>query len=36
MNFTVQPGEDATLSLENGKASPIRVVASTMPRRVED
>jgi hypothetical protein len=36
MDFTVQPGEDATLTLENGKASPIRVVASTMPRRVED
>lgn len=35
MNMTVQPGEDATLSLENGKAQPIRVVASTMPRRVE-
>jgi len=36
MDFTVQPGEDATLTLENGKASPIRVVASTMPRRVAD
>jgi type II secretory pathway pseudopilin PulG len=35
MDMTVQPGEDATLSLENGKAHPIRVIASTIPRRVE-
>lgn len=35
MDMTVQPGEDATLSLENGKAAPIRVIASTIPRRVE-
>ncbi|MEX2214689.1 MAG: prepilin-type N-terminal cleavage/methylation domain-containing protein [Phycisphaeraceae bacterium] len=35
IDLTVQPGEDATLNLENGAATPIRVVASTMPRRVE-
>jgi len=35
IDLTVLPGEDATLSLENGNANPIRVIASTMPRRVE-
>ena len=35
IDFTVVPGEDATLTLENGAAVPIRVIASTMPRRVE-
>ncbi len=35
MDFTVLPGEDATLTLENGAATPIRVIGSTMPRRVE-
>lgn len=35
IDLTVQPGEDATLTLENGNATPIRVIASTMPRRVE-
>ena len=36
MDLTVKPGEDATLSLENGEAEPIRVIVSTMPRRVAD
>ncbi len=36
MDLTVKPGEDTTLSLENGEAEPIRVIVSTMPRRVVD
>ncbi len=36
MDLTVKPGEDATLSLENGEAEAIRVIVSTMPRRVAD
>jgi hypothetical protein len=34
MDITVQPGADATLSLEHGAATPIRVIASTMPRKM--
>lgn len=36
ITMTVQPGEDATLAIENGAATPIQVVASTMPRRLEE
>lgn len=35
MDLTVQPGADATLALENGVPTPIRVIASTMPRKLE-
>jgi len=35
MNLTVQPDDDATLALENGHAMPVRVIVSTMPRRLE-
>ncbi len=35
MDLTVQPDPDATLALESGHTPPIRVIASTMPRRVE-
>lgn len=34
MDITVQPGVDQTLSMENGKAQAIRVIASTMPRKL--
>lgn len=35
INMTVLPDEDATLALENGPAQAIRLVASTMPRKLE-
>ena len=35
IDLTVQPDEDTTLALENGPAQAIRVVASTMPRKLE-
>ena len=35
IDLTVQADEDATLALENGPAQAIRVVASTMPRKLE-
>ena len=35
IDMTVQPDEDATLALENGPAQAIRLVASTMPRKLE-
>jgi len=35
IDVTVQPDEDTTLALENGPAQAVRVVASTMPRKLE-
>lgn len=35
IDFTVQPGSDSTLALENGRPTPIRIIASTMPRKLE-
>lgn len=35
VDFTVVPGRDATLALENGNNTPLRVVASTMPRKLD-
>lgn len=35
MDITVQPGVDQTLELENRVADPIRVIGSTMPRKLE-
>jgi len=35
MDLTIEPGVDATLGLEAGRSSPIRVIASTMPRRLQ-
>jgi prepilin-type N-terminal cleavage/methylation domain-containing protein len=35
MDLTVVPGSDSTLSLEDGVIDPIRVIASTMPRKLE-
>ncbi len=34
VDLTVQPGADATLSLENGNAATIRMIASTTPRKI--
>lgn len=34
IDLTVQPVSDGTLAIENGAATPIRVVASTMPRKI--
>mgnify|MGYP006908313544 CR=1 FL=1 len=36
MDLTIMPGADATLSLESGTSRAIRVIASTMPRRLEN
>lgn len=36
IDFTVQPDEDTSLSLEGDAATPMRVIASTMPRKLED
>jgi hypothetical protein len=35
IDITVQPDEDQTLSLENGPAQAVRVIASTMPRKLQ-
>ena len=35
IDMTVQPDPDTTLAIEQGSAPPIRVVASTMPRRLD-
>ncbi|MCC7191499.1 MAG: prepilin-type N-terminal cleavage/methylation domain-containing protein [Phycisphaeraceae bacterium] len=35
MDLTVRPGADATLPLENGNVSDIRIIASTKPRKVD-
>lgn len=34
MDLTVTPGGDATLSLENGQAPDVRMIASTKPRKI--
>jgi hypothetical protein len=36
IDFTVLPGPDSSLAIESGTASPIRMVASTQPRKIED
>lgn len=33
-DFTVEAGDDSTLQLEAGNVPPVRVIASTMPRRL--
>lgn len=35
VDLTVMPGADATLALENGPPTPIRAIASTMPRKLD-
>ncbi|MEO1235304.1 MAG: prepilin-type N-terminal cleavage/methylation domain-containing protein [Planctomycetota bacterium] len=35
IDFTVQPDGDATLDLEDGNIPPVRVIASTKPRRLD-
>lgn len=35
MDLTIRPGADATLALENGHPSDIRVIGSTMPRKLQ-
>lgn len=35
VDFTVQPDSDTSLELESGGTPPVRVVASTMPRKLE-
>ena len=36
IDFTVEPDEDTSLSIEGDAAEPMRVIASTMPRKLED
>ena len=36
IDVTVQPGKDATLALESGNNAPIRIIASTMPRKLDE
>ncbi|MEM9020176.1 MAG: prepilin-type N-terminal cleavage/methylation domain-containing protein [Planctomycetota bacterium] len=35
VDFTVQPDDDSSLELEGGVTAPVRVIASTMPRKLE-
>jgi len=35
VDFTVQPDDDSSLELEGGVTPPVRVIASTMPRKLE-
>jgi len=35
MDLTIEPGADATLAIESGNSSVIRVIASTMPRKLD-
>lgn len=35
IDITVVPDNDATLAIENGVATPIRIIASTKPRKVQ-
>ena len=35
VDFTVQPDDDSSLELEGGSTPPVRVIASTMPRKLE-
>lgn len=36
IDFTVEPDKDASLAIEGDAAEPMRVIASTMPRKLED
>lgn len=36
IDFTVEPDADASLAIEGDATQPIRVIASTMPRKLED
>ena len=36
VDFTVHPDQDSSLAIEGDAAEPVRVVASTMPRKLED
>jgi len=36
IDFTVEPDEDTTLSIEGDAPTPMRVIASTMPRKLAD
>ena len=36
IDFTVKPDEDSSLAIEGDAAEPMRVIASTMPRKLED
>src|SRR5206468_11440861 len=36
MDLTIQPGGDTTLPLEHDPGAPLRVIASTMPRKLAD
>ena len=36
IDFTVEPDDDASLAIEGDAAAPMRVIASTMPRKLED
>ncbi|MEM6256865.1 MAG: prepilin-type N-terminal cleavage/methylation domain-containing protein [Planctomycetota bacterium] len=36
IDFTVEPDADASLAIEGDAAEPMRVIASTMPRKLED
>ena len=36
IDFTVQPDEDSSLAIEGDAAESMRVIASTMPRKLED
>ena len=36
IDFTVEPDADTSLALEGDAAEPMRVIASTMPRKLED
>ncbi len=35
MDVTVRPGADATLQIESGSSPPVRLIASTKPRKLE-
>lgn len=36
VDFTVYPDDDSSLAIEGDAAEPMRVIASTMPRKLED
>ena len=36
IDFTVEPDADTSLAIEGDEAEPMRVIASTMPRKLED
>lgn len=35
IDLTIEPGRDSTLAIENGSNAPVRVIASTMPRKLD-